>query len=266
MWMQTPVGETPNWKKAMHIMPPGIKLGGYDSWRLPTTKEFDDLTDPKVEGQATCDWLNSSLSGRPHFSGLSWRYYWTEWTYESPNGWQAAAIWLGPYYRDTSSNPWIQFFPFEGFNSALYVRSARLDSCTYKLTITTASNVNYSGTDAKVFLTIKGMRGSSRELLMDGAGGNFEKGSTNIFDFKLPDYGRLTQVRIRHDNSGSNPGWYVQEIRIGKVWPIEDLTTHDSGIQQDYSVSFTGWLATSEGDKQIDRTVQVNIQARGVHY
>lgn len=29
----------------------------------------------------------------------------------------------------------------------------------------------------------------------------------------LPDLGKLRQVRILHDNSGSNPSWFLEKVR-----------------------------------------------------
>ena len=54
------------------------------------------------------------------------------------------------------------------------------------------------------------------------------------------DVGRVTQVRIRHDNSGLAPGWYLDWIRVRKR-------------DQTWIARCDNWLARDEGDRAIDR-------------
>lgn len=43
----------------------------------------------------------------------------------------------------------------------------------------------------------------------------------------LPDLGKLRQVRILHDNSGSTPSWFLE--KVGDFYPCMELTIYSRG-------------------------------------
>ena len=40
----------------------------------------------------------------------------------------------------------------------------------------------------------------------------FEAGCCDKFSKKLPNIGKLTRIKIGHDNSGSFPGWHLDKV------------------------------------------------------
>ncbi|MFI5520543.1 PLAT/LH2 domain-containing protein [Streptomyces platensis] len=71
-----------------------------------------------------------------------------------------------------------------------------------------------AGTDANVYLTIYGTRGSVGHKL-DNSEDNFERGKTDRFTLGLRDVGRVTSITISHNNKGDKPGWYLKKVTIG---------------------------------------------------
>ena len=101
-------------------------------------------------------------------------------------------------------------------------------------------------TDANVFITLIGTSGQTREMRIDHPKkDDFEKGRSNVFGLGAEDVGDLTQIRVRHDNSGRQPGWYLRWILI----EVE----HDNN-KKEWRATCNTWLATDEGDGKIDRT------------
>jgi len=113
----------------------------------------------------------------------------------------------------------------------------------YAVSIKTSSRKN-AGTDANVFVTLIGQNGSTPEIRIDHPNyDDFERGSRDSFNLTTSDVGVLQKVRLRHDNAGRKPGWFVDYIEVirqadGARW----LATANT------------WLARDEGDGSIDRT------------
>ena len=76
-----------------------------------------------------------------------------------------------------------------------------------------------SGTTAKVFITLQGEQGESRPYqLKDDSFIPFARGSIISFTLSIPiDIGPISKVRVWHDNSGSNPSWFLNRIKVGAV-------------------------------------------------
>jgi hypothetical protein len=117
---------------------------------------------------------------------------------------------------------------------------------TYLITVQTG-DVENAGSDANVFITLFGANASSGERFLDNAEDNFERGRTDVFSHEMRDLGEIRFVRIRHDNTGNKPGWFLERILIqnqqtgaGFVFPC------------------SRWLAFDEDDNRVDR-----ILARG---
>ena len=87
----------------------------------------------------------------------------------------------------------------------------------YHLSILTGMWIN-CGTSANVSLIINGDQGSSGVIsLTDPLARKklFSRGSVNNFILVLPNsLGNLTDIRIWHDNKGSNPAWFLQDIFV----------------------------------------------------
>lgn len=112
----------------------------------------------------------------------------------------------------------------------------------FKIDITTG-DVDYAGTDANVYITLFGDRASSSETYLDTPGhDDFERGKTDTFNiFSAQNLGDITAIRVRHDNSGSASGWFLERVVV---------TNQDTGMRWTFNPH--RWLATDEGDKAID--------------
>jgi lipoxygenase homology domain-containing protein 1 len=117
---------------------------------------------------------------------------------------------------------------------------------TYRVNVYTGnlSPLAGAGTDANVYITMYGDKGSSDELSLDNASNNFEQGQVDTFSLQLEDLGDLHQVRIRHDNRFAFPGWYLDRIFI-----------RNEDTDQEWNFPCNRWLARDEDDGEIDRVL-----------
>ncbi|XP_047683837.1 lipoxygenase homology domain-containing protein 1 isoform X1 [Prionailurus viverrinus] len=115
---------------------------------------------------------------------------------------------------------------------------------TYEVQVITG-NVPKAGTDANVYLTIYGEEygdTGERPLKKSDKSNKFEQGQTDTFTIYAIDLGALTKIRIRHDNSGNRPGWFLDRI---------DIT--DMNNEVTYYFPCQRWLAVEEDDGQLSR-------------
>ncbi|MEW2573754.1 PLAT/LH2 domain-containing protein [Streptomyces sp. NPDC047070] len=115
----------------------------------------------------------------------------------------------------------------------------------YRIQVATGK-VDGAGTDANVYLTIYGSVGSSEEIQLESGRDDFERASVSNFIHTMRDLGALQKVRIRHDNSGHWPGWFLERIVI-----------RDEEADKEWSFPCSLWLATDEHDEQIDRILDL---------
>lgn len=115
------------------------------------------------------------------------------------------------------------------------------------IVVVTTGTIEKAGTDAGVFLTLYGRENQSQEFALDTLGVNdFERGSVNQFAVTPSlQLGDVTAIRLRHNNGGRAPGWYVLRVHI----------TSPEG--KGYEVDCNQWLAVTTGDRRIDRVFQV---------
>ncbi|CAO2594491.1 Lipoxygenase homology domain-containing protein 1, partial [Lemmus lemmus] len=115
---------------------------------------------------------------------------------------------------------------------------------TYEVQVITG-NVPKAGTDANVYLTIYGEEygdTGERPLKKSDKANKFEQGQTDTFTIYAIDLGSLTKIRIRHDNTGSKPGWFLDRV---------DITDMNNEIT--YYFPCQRWLAVEEDDGQLSR-------------
>lgn len=103
-----------------------------------------------------------------------------------------------------------------------------------------------SGTSAKVFIVLEGELGSSKPYhLKGGSCIPFARGSMTSFTLSLcNNIGPLRSVRVWHDNSGKNPSWFLNTVKI-----------YDASAQEMKTFMCYMWLAVEKGDGLIDRTL-----------
>jgi len=116
----------------------------------------------------------------------------------------------------------------------------------YRIEIHTGSRSpgSFASTDANVYLTLLGTRATSDELVLESAGTRFGQDSLDEFTHQLADLGDITRIRVRHDNCGLGPGWFLEAITI----------RHEDTAQR-WDFPCHRWLARHEDDGEIERTL-----------
>ncbi|XP_038600030.1 lipoxygenase homology domain-containing protein 1 isoform X2 [Tachyglossus aculeatus] len=115
---------------------------------------------------------------------------------------------------------------------------------SYEVQVITGKVPN-AGTDANVFLNIYGEEygdTGERPLWRSENMNKFEEGQVDTFTINAIDLGPLKKLRIRHDNSGNSPGWFLDRV---------DITDQNNEIT--YYFPCQRWLAVDEDDGQISR-------------
>ncbi|MDJ0597945.1 MAG: PLAT/LH2 domain-containing protein [Crocosphaera sp.] len=90
---------------------------------------------------------------------------------------------------------------------------AALTNVPYKIVVYTG-DIRNAGTNANVYITLYGTRGQSNEYSLDNRENNYQRGDTDEFTLRMANLGDITQVKIRHDNSGIAAGWYLNKIVV----------------------------------------------------
>ncbi len=122
-----------------------------------------------------------------------------------------------------------------------------IPTAQYRIIVETRDK-KYAGTDAAVYLTIYGIGEHSDEYQLISADSKidpFERNSISEFNIVLKELGPIQSIRIRHNNQGSNPGWFLDKVTI------QNLTT---GLTSVFPCG--KWLAVDQGDGSIDRILQ----------
>src|SRR5215207_2362873 len=119
-------------------------------------------------------------------------------------------------------------------------------STTYQISVITG-DLDQAGTDARVYITLMGEKGSF-ERQLGNPRNNFQRGCQDVFTYEMPDLGKLERIRVHHDNSGDHPGWLLERIVV-----YTEATQHTGGFR----FPCGQWLAKTVGDGRIDRTLLV---------
>ena len=109
-----------------------------------------------------------------------------------------------------------------------------------------------SGTSARVAFTLHGSKANSSEIVIDNNivpdRALFSRGNVDKFMITLPDHlGSLLYMRIWHDNSGSNPSWFLKKIAV-----------RDLENDHEYILNCGRWLSLIDGDGSIEQTLTVS--------
>ena len=95
----------------------------------------------------------------------------------------------------------------------------------------------YAGTDANVFISLAGDKGSMKEMEINDPDSNndWEKGDINHGIFETADLGFIATGTLRHDGAGASPDWTVDYVKItndedGRVW-LAGVNTEIKGNQ-----------------------------------
>ncbi|XP_063155355.1 oxygen-regulated protein 1 [Candoia aspera] len=118
----------------------------------------------------------------------------------------------------------------------------------WKITIVTGG-FETAGTTATVSLYVYGDNKASGPLIL-GSGKHqlFNPNSTDMFQIKLKDVGEPYKIRIGHDNSGADPSWYLNEIRLQRM---------NVPSKQEICFPVNCWLSEDQGDGDTWREIPV---------
>ncbi|XP_041435163.1 lipoxygenase homology domain-containing protein 1-like [Xenopus laevis] len=81
--------------------------------------------------------------------------------------------------------------------------------------VTVTGDIRGAGTDANVFVKLFGEFGITPKIhLTSKSTTAFERSKTDVFRVKTNNVGPLKKIRIEHDNTGLNAGWYLDRVII----------------------------------------------------
>ncbi|XP_007487288.3 oxygen-regulated protein 1 [Monodelphis domestica] len=117
----------------------------------------------------------------------------------------------------------------------------------WKITVVTG-DFEKAGTTATVSLYAYGEKMSSGPIIL-GSGKHqlFNPNSADIFKINLKDIGELYKIRIEHDNSGKDPSWYLEEIKLEEI---------DTG--KVFSLTVDCWIPENENDGDTCKEIAIN--------
>ncbi|XP_048576826.1 uncharacterized protein LOC5521481 isoform X2 [Nematostella vectensis] len=129
-------------------------------------------------------------------------------------------------------------------------------STSYLLSIHTGVRQN-AGTTADVSIVLTGEEGESQPtVLKDPSRPLFTRGADNNLVLTLPNsLGKLTHVRVWHDNDGSSPSWYLSRISV------ENMNTKER-----WYFICERWLAVEEDDGRVDRILPIASKQELTHF
>ncbi|XP_075955406.1 lipoxygenase homology domain-containing protein 1 isoform X2 [Anarhichas minor] len=139
-----------------------------------------------------------------------------------------------------------QFLTFECFKSieSFASKVRNLVPVKYEIIVITG-DVKGAGTDANVFMSIYGVNGDSgKRHLRQNFRNLFERGRTDRFVLEMLDLGELLRVKVEHDDSNSNCGWYLECVEVTNT--ANSVTT---------IFQCGKWLDTRKADGQIQRVL-----------
>ncbi|XP_062409544.1 lipoxygenase homology domain-containing protein 1-like [Sardina pilchardus] len=105
--------------------------------------------------------------------------------------------------------------------------------------VTVTGDVKGAGTDANVFVTLFGEWGVTPKVHLASKNRTaFEKNKTDVFRIKTHNVGTIQKLRIEHDNTGMNAGWFLDRV----------VLTDMSRPHMRFFFSCQNWLSREDGD------------------
>ncbi|XP_072269601.1 lipoxygenase homology domain-containing protein 1 [Pyxicephalus adspersus] len=112
------------------------------------------------------------------------------------------------------------------------------DHTVYEV-VTITGDVRGAGTDANVFVTLFGEFGITPKIhLTSKSRTAFERTKTDVFRVKTNNVGPLKKIRIEHDNTGMNAGWYLDRV----------IVTDMNRPHLRFYFPCNNWLSKEDGD------------------
>ncbi|XP_050409617.1 lipoxygenase homology domain-containing protein 1 [Patella vulgata] len=139
-------------------------------------------------------------------------------------------------------------------------RRSKPSEVTYKIAVVTGSKKN-SGTDAKVFIKLKGTKDKLPKTRLTKKAGSvkssrdvsfkFGKGTTHMFKIKGPEIGDLKSIVVEHNGSRKEDAWFLQEIEIV-----------NTKTKKTWNFICNQWLSLHHGDGQTMRELFAQRSAK----
>ncbi|KAK5909734.1 hypothetical protein CesoFtcFv8_003637 [Champsocephalus esox] len=139
-----------------------------------------------------------------------------------------------------------KFLTFECFKTieSFASKVRNLVPVKYEFIVITG-DVKGAGTDSNVFISIYGVNGDSGKRHLQKKFRNlFERGQTDRFVLEMLDLGELLRVKVEHDNSSTNSGWYLECVEVTNT--ANSVTT---------IFQCGKWLDSRKADGQIQRVL-----------
>ncbi|XP_068044820.1 oxygen-regulated protein 1 [Anomalospiza imberbis] len=157
--------------------------------------------------------------------------------------------WL-PFMSQGIIHSEIELYPQELKNQQLKMQEA--NEGDWKITVVTG-DFETAGTTATVFLYAYGENKASGPIIL-GSGKQqlFNPSSEDTFKINLRDLGQLYKIRIGHDNSGNDPSWYLEQVRLEKVVPIS---------AEEICLPIESWLSEDKDEGDTWREVAIRNPA-----
>ncbi|KAI8493666.1 Lipoxygenase y domain-containing protein 1, partial [Branchiostoma belcheri] len=143
-------------------------------------------------------------------------------------------------------NDWLSLFESDcQISRILYAKGGTKYARTEYEVVTVTGDCRGGGTDANVFITLYGKKGTTARLPLRNRhkSKTFERGRSDIFIIKAKNVGSLQKLRIQHDNTGTAPGWFLDRVVVTDVKNPACKFYFPCGE----------WLAKDEGDGRIAR-------------
>ncbi|XP_075441794.1 lipoxygenase homology domain-containing protein 1 isoform X2 [Ascaphus truei] len=123
--------------------------------------------------------------------------------------------------------------------SALHQLDGKKGDHTVYEVVTITGDVRGAGTDANVFVTLFGEFGITPKIhLTSKSRTAFERTKTDVFRVKTNNVGPLKKIRIEHDNTGMNAGWFLDRV----------VVTDMNRPHLRFYFPCNNWLSKEEGD------------------
>ncbi|KAI4820693.1 hypothetical protein KUCAC02_028664 [Chaenocephalus aceratus] len=139
-----------------------------------------------------------------------------------------------------------KFLTFECFKTieSFASKVRNLVPVKYEFIVITG-DVKGAGTDSNVFISIYGVNGDSGKRHLQKKFRNlFEREQTDRFVLEMLDLGELLRVKVEHDNSSTNSGWYLECVEVTNT--ANSVTT---------IFQCGKWLDSRKADGQIQRVL-----------
>lgn len=117
---------------------------------------------------------------------------------------------------------------------------------TYRIQVHTGSLSPgaLKSSDANIYLTLFGTGASTDELILDPS--NAEGSENGGFSLPLGELGDVQRLRVRYDDTGLSPAWFLDRITV---------RNEESGAE--WTFPCNRWLARHMDDGEIERTLDV---------